>query len=90
MTIKVKKIMEEDENGVKCQVYPQTHASAILGLKDEEINIGVMSINGKSGNVNLRIEDLAPSDMMDDLKTLIEKMKQEDGSQGEYDGNIGG
>lgn len=57
--VDIKKIMETDESGVQRQVFPETHASAILGLdKIETVGTGVTSINGKTGDITLTAKDL--------------------------------
>ncbi|HBK5310227.1 TPA: hypothetical protein LLB71_000652, partial [Enterococcus faecium] len=50
--VKVKRMMETDESGVKRQFMPITHVSAVLGL--EKMISGqskVLSVNGKYGAV---------------------------------------
>lgn len=60
--VEVKKVMETDESGVQRQVFPETHVSAILGLgKFESSGVGVTSINGKTGDVNLTTQDFGTS-----------------------------
>ncbi|MGX7149147.1 hypothetical protein [Enterococcus ureasiticus] len=57
--VEIKKVMETDESSVQRQVFPETHASAILGLdKIETIGTGVTSINGKTGDITLTAKDL--------------------------------
>ncbi|MEI5994772.1 hypothetical protein [Candidatus Enterococcus mansonii] len=57
--VEVKKVMETDESGVQRQVFPETHASAIIGLdKIETLGTGVTSINGKTGDITLTAKDL--------------------------------
>ncbi|HIF5231355.1 hypothetical protein [Enterococcus faecalis] len=62
--VKVKRMMETDENGVQRQFHPITHASAVRGL--EKIIAGqskVLSVNGKAGAVIITRADLdLPSD----------------------------
>lgn len=62
--VKVKRMMETDENGVQRQFHPITHASAVRGL--EKIIAGqskVLSVNGKTGAVIITRADLdLPSD----------------------------
>ncbi|HFL8168947.1 TPA: hypothetical protein ACGVSR_002054, partial [Enterococcus faecium] len=57
--VKVKRMMETDESGVKRQFMPITHVSAVLGL--EKMISGqskVLSVNGKYGAVILTKADL--------------------------------
>lgn len=57
--VKVKRMMETDENGVQRQFHPITHASAVRGL--EKIIAGqskVLSVNGKTGAVIITRADL--------------------------------
>lgn len=57
--VEIKKVMETDVSGVQRQVFPETHASAILGLdKIETVGTGVTSINGKTGDITLTAKDL--------------------------------
>lgn len=57
--VEIKKVMETDESGVKRQIFPETHVSAVLGLdKIETIGTGVRSINGKTGDITLTAKDL--------------------------------
>lgn len=62
--VKVKRMMETDENGVQRQFHPITHASAVRGL--EKIIAGqskVLSVNGKTEAVIITRADLdLPSD----------------------------
>lgn len=60
----VKKLTEIQQDGTDIQFYPQTSAEAIIGLNDtinkhvSEINVGVITVNGKSGDVTLASEDV--------------------------------
>ena len=57
--VKVKRMMETDESGVKRQFMPITHVSAVLGL--EKMISGqskVLSVNGKYCAVILTKADL--------------------------------
>ncbi|MCL4595467.1 hypothetical protein [Enterococcus faecalis] len=57
--VKVKRMMETDENGVQRQFHPITHASAVRGL--EKIIAGqskVLSVNGHTGAVIITRADL--------------------------------
>lgn len=61
----IKKMMEKDGQGVDRQVFPETTVEAILGL-DTIIagDSGVLSVNGKTGVVNLRSADLGITNEM--------------------------
>jgi hypothetical protein len=57
--VKVKRMMETDDNGVQRQFYPMTDVSAIKGL--QKIITGgsqVISVNGKTGAVIITKDDL--------------------------------
>ncbi|MFD2306615.1 hypothetical protein [Enterococcus termitis] len=57
--VEIKKVMETDATGIKRQIFPETHVSAILGLdKIETAGTGVTSINGKTGDITLTAKDL--------------------------------
>ena len=57
--VEIKKVMETDTAGVKRQVFPETHVSAILGFESiENVGTGVTSINGKTGDITLTAKDL--------------------------------
>lgn len=66
--VKTKRMMETEENGVECQFYPITHASAVRGL--EKIIAGqskVVSVNGKIGAVIVTREDLGLENALTEL-----------------------
>ncbi|WP_438722399.1 hypothetical protein [Enterococcus sp. DIV1420a] len=76
--VKVKRMMETDENGVKRQCYPITDVSAVRGL--EKIIAGqsnVVSVNNKTGPVIITKEDLGlPTDGVLISKEEYEILKQ--------------
>ena len=66
--VKVKRMMETDESGVKRQFMPITHVSAVLGL--EKMISGqskVLSVNGKYGAVILTKADLGLENAITEL-----------------------
>lgn len=70
--VKVERVMETDENGVARQIYPITHVSAVEGLNMEGTGSSVKSVNGKSGHVNITLNDLGVTDdMLDKLNQII-------------------
>lgn len=76
MDVEIKRVMETDADGVKRQIFPQTHVNAIIGLDEAgAIESPVSSVNGKTGNVSLKIDDLASSEMLSDLKEMLEAFK---------------
>ncbi|MFP7306899.1 hypothetical protein SFC81_04910 [Enterococcus faecalis] len=57
--VDAKRMMETDENGIKRQYFPMTHASAILGLTEIMAgNSKVSSVNGHTGAVIITRADL--------------------------------
>lgn len=57
--MEIKKVMEQDISGVKRQIFPETHVSAIIGLETiSTMGTGVRSINGKTGDITLTAKDL--------------------------------
>lgn len=57
--MEIKKVMEQDISGVQRQIFPETHASAIIGLETiSTMGTGVRSINGKTGDITLTAKDL--------------------------------
>ncbi|EPA0888625.1 hypothetical protein ACQZP5_002451 [Enterococcus faecalis] len=72
--VKVKRMMETDENGVQRQFHPITHASAVLGL--EKIIAGqskVLSVNGKAGAVIITKADLGLENALTELPYATEE-----------------
>lgn len=87
---KAYKLMKAEKNGVKRQVFPETHAYAIVGL--EKMILGkapVLSVNGMTGNVVLTKESLGienNGDLNDDQMVLLTKML-DDYSSGKLGGS---
>lgn len=72
--VKVKRMMETDENGVERQFYPITHASAVRGL--EKIISGqseVLSVNGYTGAVIITKADLGLENALTELPYATEE-----------------
>lgn len=72
--VKVKRMMETDENGVERQFYPITHASAVRGL--EKIVAGqskVLSVNGYTGAVIITKADLGLENALTELPYATEE-----------------
>ncbi|HHD9694021.1 TPA: hypothetical protein ACOZSX_003375, partial [Enterococcus faecalis] len=72
--VKVKRMMETDENGVERQFYPITHASAVRGL--EKIIAGqskVLSVNGYTGAVIITKADLGLENALTELPYATEE-----------------
>lgn len=61
MGVPIKRVMCSNDDGTEEQIFPQTHVNAVLGLleavKGYDIEIGVKSINGMTGNIFLNILD---------------------------------
>ncbi|MHC5215669.1 hypothetical protein ACYSNR_03310 [Enterococcus sp. LJL128] len=73
MDTAIKKVMETDGDGVKRQIYPETHVNAIIGISEGGmIDSPVQSVNGKTGSVHLTIDDLGDSPTLQTLKNMIE------------------
>ncbi|EKZ0447439.1 hypothetical protein QK098_002202 [Enterococcus faecalis] len=72
--VKVKRMMETEENGVERQFYPITHASAVRGL---EKNIAgqskVLSVNGYTGAVIITKADLGLENALTELPYATEE-----------------
>lgn len=66
--VKIKRMMETDDNGVQWQFMPITHVSAILGL-DKLISgeTKVLSVNGKIGAVVINKSDLGLENAITEL-----------------------
>lgn len=72
--VKVKRMMETDENGVERQFYPITHVSAVRGL--EKIIAGqskVLSVNGYTGAVIITKADLGLENALTELPYATEE-----------------
>ncbi|WP_267598879.1 hypothetical protein [Enterococcus faecalis] len=72
--VKVKRMMETEENGVERQFYPITHASAVRGL--EKIIPGqskVLSVNGYTGAVIITKADLGLENALTELPYATEE-----------------
>lgn len=72
--VKVKRMMETEENGVERQFYPITHASAVRGL--EKIIAGqskVLSVNGYTGAVIITKADLGLENALTELPYATEE-----------------
>lgn len=72
--VKVKRMMETDENGVQRQFHPITHASAVRGL--EKIIAGqskVLSVNGYTGAVIITKADLGLENALTELPYATEE-----------------
>lgn len=72
--VKVKRLMETDDKGVKREFILRTHVSAIDGL--EKVLAGnspVLTVNGKTGNIWITAETLGIPIIEPEL---IEKMNQ--------------
>lgn len=72
--VKVKRMMETEENGVERQFYPITHASAVRGL--EKIITGqskVLSVNGYTGAVIITKADLGLENALTELPYATEE-----------------
>lgn len=57
--VPIMRLMTNNADGSKEQIFPQTHIDAVFGLaqalEDSVLNIGVTSINGQKGNVTLEV-----------------------------------
>jgi|AKZA01.1.fsa_nt_gi hypothetical protein len=61
----IKKIMEKDEKGIDRQIFPETVPEAVIGLeKIIKGEVGVLSVNSKTGVVNLRGADIGITNEM--------------------------
>ncbi|ELU9047624.1 hypothetical protein SD640_002402, partial [Enterococcus faecalis] len=72
--VKVKRMMETEENGVERQFYPITHVSAVRGL--EKIIAGqskVLSVNGYTGAVIITKADLGLENALTELPYATEE-----------------
>ncbi|MDT2174813.1 hypothetical protein ABXM20_13310 [Enterococcus faecalis] len=72
--VKVKRMMETEENGVERQFYPITHVSAVRGL--EKIIAGqskVLSVNGYTGTVIITKADLGLENALTELPYATEE-----------------
>lgn len=78
------RLMKTNEDNTKDQVYPITHIDAIDGLKEvlkgKELNLGVKTINGKSGDIVLPV--LNDSDYIKIMKMVDAYEKGEIGNGG--------
>lgn len=87
---KTYKLMKVEKNGVKRQVFPETHAYAIVGL--EKMILGkapVLSVNGKTGNIVITKESLGienSGNLNEEQGVLLTKML-EDYSAGKLGGS---
>ena len=71
--VKVKRMMETDENGVERQFYPITHASAVRGLEKIAGQSKVLSVNGYTGAVIITKADLGLENALTELPYATEE-----------------